>query len=160
MKYAPAWVLSVACSVITKRYVEEHVPFQSFINAFSGNFETLYDDLTESKLRAGVEMEMRFLASFDHENHMKIVNAHIFNVITYKKPKIKRKLKGIFSDGTKPKRSETSIAQNHKAFKAFFFRLRTDPKLEPDDAWNLSQVKGMDGLITIFNEPVHVSDAF
>ena len=106
MKYAPAWVLSVACSVITKRYVEEHVPFQSFINAISGNFETLYDDLTESKLRAGVEMEMRFLASFDHENHMKIVNAHIFNVITYKKPKIKRKLKGIFSDGTKPKRTD------------------------------------------------------
>ena len=159
MKCSPDWILSLACSVITKRYVLEHVPIQSFTNVFSKSLEPMYDDLTGSKLRAGVEKEMRFLATFDDENHIKIVNAHIFNVITYVAPKKKRRIKGIFSDGIKPKKTETSIATNNKSFKAFFFRLRSDPKLEPEWTWDLSQVKGMDSLIMIFNSPILVSDA-
>jgi len=159
MKYSPDWVLSIVCSVITKRYVEANVPIQSFTNTFSASFETIYDDLTTSKLHAGVEAEMRFLAAFNDENPMKIVNAHIFNVITYSKPGKKRKLKGIFSNGISPKWTETSIAKNNKSFKVFFFQLRSDPSLKPEETWDLSQVEDIDTLIEILNKTIHVHDA-
>ena len=159
MNYSPDWVLSLACSVITKRYVLDHVPIQSFTNVFSNRLETMYDDLTGSKLRAGVEEQMRFLAGFNDDHHMEIVKAHIFNVITYVKPGKKRKFKGVFSDEMKPKKTETSIATNSKSFKAFFFQLRSDPKLAPEDSWDLLQVKDIDSLIKVFNSPVLVIDA-
>jgi len=159
MKYSPDWVLSIVCSVITKRYVEANFSIESFTNSFSASFETIYDDLTTSKLRAGVEAEMRFLAPFNDENPMKIVNAHIFNVVTYSKPGKKRKLKGIFSNGISPKWTETSIAENNKSFKVFFFQLRSDPSLKPKETWDLSQVEGIDTLIEIFNKTIHIHDA-
>ena len=159
MNFSPDWILSLACSVITKRYVLEHVPIESFTNVFSKSLEPMYGDLTGAKLRAGVEEEMRFLATLGDDNHTEIVNAHIFNVVTYVKPGKKRTLKGIFSNEMKPKGTETSIAANNKSFKAFVFQLRSDPKLEPESSWDLSQVKDMDSLITIFNSPALVFDA-
>ena len=46
MKYSPDWVLNLACSVITKRYVLENVPIESFTNIFSKALEPMYEDLT------------------------------------------------------------------------------------------------------------------
>lgn len=159
MNYSPDWVLSLACSVITKRYILEHVPIQSFTNVFSKALEPMYEDLTGSKLREGVEEEMRFLATLDDDNYIEIVNAHIFNVVTYVKPGKKRNLKGFFSNELKPKVTETSIAASNKSFKAFVFQLRTEPKLKPESSWDLSHVKDMDSLITILNSPALVFDA-
>lgn len=85
MKYSPDWVLNLACSVITKRYVLENVPIESFTNVFSKALKPMYEDLTGSKLREGVEKEMRFLATLDVDDYIEIVNAHIFYTVTYEK---------------------------------------------------------------------------
>ena len=111
MNFSPDWILSLACSVITKRYVLEHVPIESFTNVFSKSLEPMYGDLTGAKLRAGVEEEMRFLATLGDDNHIEIVTAHIFNVVTYVKPGKKRTLKGIFSNEMKPKGTEQTSLQ-------------------------------------------------
>ena len=96
MKYSPDWVLNLACSVITKRYVLENVPIESFTNIFSKALEPMYEDLTGSKLREGVEKEMRFLATLDVDDYIEIVNAHIFYTVTYEKPGKKRNINGFF----------------------------------------------------------------
>ncbi len=159
MKYSPDWVLNLACSVITKRYVLENVPIESFTNIFSKALEPMYEDLTGSKLREGVEKEMRFLATLDVDDYIEIVNAHIFYTVTYEKPGKKRNINGFFSSALKPKATETSIATNSKSFKAFVFQLRSEPKLKPESSWDLSHVKDMDSLIAIFNSPALVFDA-
>ena len=93
MRYSPDWVFSLACSVITKRYVEGHLPIEAFTKNFAVGFDAYYDDLTSSKLNDGAEEIMRFLASFydddddddDEIDHMLIVKTHIFREINFDK---------------------------------------------------------------------------
>jgi hypothetical protein len=163
MRYSPDWVFSLACSVIIKRYVEGHIPIEAFTKNFSVRFDAFYDDLTSSKLNDGAEEIMRFLASFDDDDeidHMSVVKAHMFNEITFNKNNKKRKLTGIFYDSMKPKSTETSVADNTKSFKTFFFQLRSKPDLVPDPSWDLSKVKKIDNLLLILNGTVAVFDAF
>ena len=103
---------------------------------------------------------MRFLASFDHENHVDVAKANFFNEFTFTKKGKKRKLTGMFSDGIKSKQRETTVAENTRSFKAFFFRLRSDPELYPDQSWGISQIKDFDEVKTILNCPVDFLDSF
>ena len=166
MRYSPDWVFSLACSVITKRYVEGHVPIEAFTKNFAVGFDAYYDDLTSSKLNDGAEEIMRFLASFygDNDNdqidYMLIVKAHIFREINFDKNNKKRKFKGFFYNSMKPKSTETSVAENTKSFKAFFFQQRSKPDVEPDPSWDISKVKDIDNLLLILNGTVAVFDAF
>ena len=166
MRYSPDWVFSLACSVITKRYVEGHVPIEAFTKNFAVGFDAYYDDLTSSKLNDGAEEIMRFLASFygDNDNdqidYMLIVKAHIFREINFDKNNKKRKFKGFFYNSMKPKSTETSVAENTKSFKAFFFQQRSKPDVEPDPSWDISKVKDIDDLLSILNGTVAVFDAF
>ena len=166
MRYSPDWVFSLACSVITKRYVEGHVPIEAFTKNFAVGFDAYYDDLTSSKLNDGAEEIMRFLSSFygDNDNdqidYMLIVKAHIFREINFDKNNKKRKFKGFFYNSMKPKSTETSVAENTKSFKAFFFQQRSKPDVEPDPSWDISKVKDIDDLLLILNGTVAVFDAF
>ena len=167
MRYSPDWVFSLACSVITKRYVEGHLPIEAFTKNFAVGFDAYYDDLTSSKLNDGAEEIMRFLASFhndDNDNdqidYMLIVKAHIFREINFDKNNKKRKFKGFFYNSMKPKSTETSVAENTKSFKAFFFQQRSKPDVEPDPSWDISKVKDIDDLLSILNGTVAVFDAF
>ena len=164
MRYSPDWVFSLACSVITKRYVEGHVPIEAFTKNFAVGFDAYYDDLTSSKLNDGAEEIMRFLASFydddDQIDYMLIVKAHIFREINFDKNNKKRKFKGFFYNSMKPKSTETSVAENTKSFKAFFFQQRSKPDVEPDPSWDISKVKDIDDLLLILNGTVAVFDAF
>ena len=166
MRYSPDWIFSLACSVITKRYVEGHVPIEAFTKNFAVGFDAYYDDLTSSKLNDGAEEIMRFLASFygDNDNdqidYMLIVKAHIFREINFDKNNKKRKFKGFFYNSMKPKSTETSVAENTKFFKAFFFQQRSNPDVEPDPSWDISKVKDIDDLLLILNGTVAVFDAF
>ena len=166
MRYSPDWIFSLACSVITKRYVEGHLPIEAFTKNFAVGFDAYYDDLTSSKLNDGAEEIMRFLASFygDNDNdqidYMLIVKAHIFREINFDKNNKKRKFKGFFYNSMKPKSTETSVAENTKSFKAFFFQQRSKPDVEPDPSWDISKVKDIDDLLSILNGTVAVFDAF
>lgn len=166
MRYSPDWIFSLACSVITKRYVEGHVPIEAFTKNFAVGFDAYYDDLTSSKLNDGAEEIMRFLASFygdddnDQIDYMLIVKAHIFREINFDKNNKKRKFKGFFYNSMKPKSTETSVAENTKSFKAFFFQQRSKPDVEPDPSWDISKVKDIDDLLSILNGTVAVFDAF
>ena len=166
MRYSPDWIFSLACSVITKRYVEGHLPIEAFTKNFAVGFDAYYDDLTSSKLNDGAEEIMRFLASFygDNDNdqidYMLIVKAHIFREINFDKNNKKRKFKGFFYNSMKPKSTETSVAENTKSFKAFFFQQRSNPDVEPDPSWDISKVKDIDDLLLILNGTVAVFDAF
>ena len=110
----------MSCSLIFVRYVDGHIPLESYTNKIATGFEALYDDLTSVKLNDGTEEIMRFLASFDHDNHVDIAKANFFNEFTFTKNGKKRKLIGMFSDGIKPKVRETTVAENTRSFKAFF----------------------------------------
>ena len=166
MRYSPDWIFSLACSVITKRYVEGHLPIEAFTKNFAVGFDAYYDDLTSSKLNDGAEEIMRFLASFygdddnDQIDYMLIVKAHIFREINFDKNNKKRKFKGFFYNSMKPKSTETSVAENTKSFKAFFFQQRSKPDVEPDPSWDISKVKDIDDLLSILNGTVAVFDAF
>jgi hypothetical protein len=142
------------------RYVEGHIPLESYTNKIATSFEALYDDLTSVKLIDGTEQIMRFLACFENENHLDIAKANLFNEFTFTKNGRKRKLTGMFSDGINPKKQETTVAENTKSFKAFFFRLRSDPELYPDQSWDFSQIKDFDEVKTILNCPVDFLDSF
>lgn len=160
MRNSPDWIFSMSCSLITIRYVEGYIPLESYTNKIATGFEALYDDLTSIKLHSGTEKILRFLASFNHENHLDIAKAHLFNEFTFKKNGRKRKLRGMFSDNINPKKHETTIAENTKSFKAFYFRLRSNPELYADQSWDVSQIKNFDTVKTILNSPVDITDSF
>jgi hypothetical protein len=160
MRYSPDWIFSISCSLITMRYVEGHIPLESYTRKISTGFNVLYDDLTNAKLNDGTEQIMRFLASFDHDNHLDVAKANFFNEFTFTRNGKKRKLSGMFSDNINPKKQETSVAENTKSFKAFFFRLRSDPGLYADPSWDVSQIKDFDEVKTILNSQVDIFDSF
>ena len=160
MNCAPDWILSTTISVLTLRYVDSHIPIDAFVNKFSQQFEGLYDDLTSEKLELGTEKIMRFLATFETNDHLKIVNSHIFHTINFEKIGKKRKLKGIFFNAMSPQRNETKLSEVIRLFQTYTFQLRSNSELAAPTSWQLSDSKGIDNLLTIFTEPVHVMDAF
>lgn len=160
MRYSPDWIFSMSCSLIIMRYVDGHIPLESYTNKIATGFEALYDDLTSVKLNYGTEKIMRFLVSFNHDNHLDIAKANLFNEFTFTKKGKKRKLTGMFSDNIKPKKQETTVAENTKSFKAFHFKLRSNPELYADESWDVSQIKNFDKVKTILNSPVDITDSF
>jgi len=160
MNCAPDWILSTTLSVLTMRYVDSHIPIEAFTNQFSQQFEGLYDDLTSKKLELGTAKIMRFLATFESDDHLEIVNSHIFHMINFERIGKKRKLKGIFFNATSPQRNETKLSEVTRLFQTYTFQLRSNVDLAAPQSWQLSETKGIDNLLEIFTMPVHVIDAF
>ena len=146
MGFAPDWVLALTCSVIANRYIGGHIPIEAFSNRLSQNLEAQYVDLTSNKLRETSEELMRFLVTIESDDHPAIFDAFIFNLAHFTASGRKRRIKGIFASALEPVEKETNTAGILKLFRAFVFKLRSDPDLAPNKPWQLDKVKGMDEL--------------
>ena len=159
MGFAPDWVLALTCSVIANRYIGGHIPIEAFSNRLSQNLEAQYVDLTSNKLRETSEELMRFLVTIESDDHPAIFDAFIFNLAHFTASGRKRRIKGMFASALKPVEKETNTAGILKLFRAFVFKLRSDPDLAPNKPWQLDKVKGMDDLSKLLYADVSIEDA-
>ena len=159
MGFAPDWVLALTCSVIANRYIGGHIPIEAFSNRLSQNLEAQYVDLTSDKLSETSEELMRFLVTIESDDHPAIFDAFIFNLAHFTASGRKRRIKGMFASALKPVEKETNTAGILKLFRAFVFKLRSDPDLAPNKPWQLDKVKGMDELSKLLYADVSIEDA-
>ena len=159
MGFAPDWVLALTCSVIANRYIGGHIPIEAFSNKLSQNLEAQYVDLTSDKLSETSEELMRFLVTIESDDHPAIFDAFIFNLAHFTTSGRKRKIKGMFASALEAKEKETNISVVLKLFRAFVFKLRSDPDLAPNKPWQLDKVKGMDELSKLLYTDVSIEDA-
>ena len=159
MRFAPDWVVALTSSVISNRYIGGHIPIEAFSNRLSQNLEAQYVDLTSNKLRETSEELMRFLVTIESDDHPAIFDAFIFNLAHFTASGRKRRIKGMFASALKPVEKETNTAGILKLFRAFVFKLRSDPDLAPNKPWQLDKVKGMDELSKLLYIDVSIKDA-
>ena len=159
MGFAPDWVLALTCSVISNRYIGSHIPIEAFGNKLSQGLEEQYVDLTSDKLSEVSEELMRFLVTIESDDHPAIFDAFIFNLVHFNASGKKRKIKGMFASALEPTEKETNVSVVLKLFKAFVFKLRSDPDLAPNKPWQLDKVKGMNELSKLLYVDVSIEDA-
>ncbi len=159
MRFAPDWVLALTCSVIANRYIGSHIPIEAFSNKLSQGLEEQYVDLTSDKLSEVSEVLMRFLVTIESDDHPAIFDAFIFTSANFDASGKKRRIKGMFASALEATEKETNIGAVLKLFKAFVFKLRSDPDLAPSKPWQLDKVKGMDELSKLLYVDVSIEDA-
>ena len=159
MRFAPDWVLALTCSVIANRYIGSHIPIEAFSNKLSQGLEEQYVDLTSDKLSEVSEVLMRFLVTIESDDHPAIFDAFIFSLAHFDASGKKRRIKGMFGSALEATEKETNIGAVLKLFKAFVFKLRSDPDLAPSKPWQLDKVKGMDELSKLLYVDVSIEDA-
>jgi hypothetical protein len=159
MRFAPDWVLALTCSVIANRYIGSHIPIEAFSNKLSQGLEEQYVDLTSDKLSEVSEGLMRFLVTIESDDHPAIFDAFIFSLAHFDASGKKRRIKGMFGSALEATEKETNIGAVLKLFKAFVFKLRSDPDLAPSKPWQLDKVKGMAELSKLLYVDVSIEDA-
>ena len=160
MGFAPNWILSAACGVITNRFVTGDLPLQAYTNKFSKGLIGSYEDTSSDKLMSITEEMMQFLASIDGDDAMSVNEAYIFNVVNFDEGGAKRKMKGLFKSAFTGQKKETSTNEIVKAFKAFGFRLRSSPNLAAPTGWTIAQTDDIEWLNEIFEQRIRVTDSF
>ena len=85
MKFAPDWVLELTCGYIAVQFVTGHMPLQAYTKRFSKDLLLKYDDASSKKIGKISEDMLFFLATFECDDHMEIIEAFMFNVINFDK---------------------------------------------------------------------------
>ena len=160
MKFAPDWVLELTCGYIAVQFVTGHMPLQAYTKRFSKDLLLKYDDASSKKIEKISEDMLFFLATFECDDHMEIIEAFMFNVINFDKNGKERKFKTMFTSALSAEKNETSGEDALKHFTTFVYQLRNNPKLFPSDLWKLTDTKDIDELLKIYAQPVRVLDAF
>ena len=159
MKYAPDWVLHAVCSTIARRFVEGNLPIEAYASRMSKNLKSLYSDCNSEKLYTASEGMLYFLAELEEEETIDYCDTFIYNSVTFEKSGRARKMRGLFYDPLTPVKIETKSQNIITSFRAFVFRLRSDPALTEPPGWKIDTIKELKVLSDTLKVVVTFSDS-
>ena len=158
--YCPGWILAVLCNEVSRRYVLSELPISAFAKKFSEKAIDHYEDLQAPKLEAGAEAIIRFLGEVEEVDIETVCSSFTYNTICFERDGSPRKQKGflIKKDAIAPSKIEANHEDVIKLFRAFVFRLRSNPNLKTPSGWEISSVEDFEWLGTIVNQDVSFLD--
>ncbi len=159
ISYAPKWVLNMVCGAIAQRFVEGNLPLEAYANKMSAELSKHYSDCSSEKLRSTAEEMLFFLAEIEDDNAIDYCKSFIYNSALFDSANHPRKLKGIFFDPLGSSRELTTSKSIIFAFRAFVFRLRSDPQYAAPSEWLLADVTELKTLNDIITVEVGFFDA-
>jgi hypothetical protein len=157
--FAPRWVLNIVCGAIAQRYVEGTLPLEAYANRMSAELKNESSDCSPEKLRNAAEAMLFFLAEIEDDNAIKYCKSFIYFSTSFDVASRPRKLKGFFYNPLSPSKELTTSRSILYAFRAFVFRMRSDPGISGPEEWTLADVEELKRLNDIITVEVVFSDA-
>jgi len=157
--YAPRWVLNIVCASIAQRFVEGNLPLDAYANRMATELEKHYSDCSPEKLSSAAEAMLFFLAEIEDDNAITYCKSFIYDSALFDFANHPRKLKGLFFNPLASRRELTTSKAILYAFRAFVFRLRSDPQLLAPPEWMLTDVAELKVLNDITTVEVVFFDA-
>lgn len=159
MSHVPDWVFEASASMLAKRYVMGDFPIESYARKFSKILSERYSDCSPERLLAAAEGILTFLGEIEGENSITLCDAFTRNVLTLDKSGRPRRIKGFLFNAFAPAKVPTSSDAVVRAFRAFVFRLRSNPDLMAPRNWSPREVPEIEWLIGVFEVQVNFADA-
>lgn len=160
-KYCPDWLFSAVAALVAQRYL--HAPFELavFARKYAAALSEHYADVPAEHLEQTASEFLRILAEVEADDADGALRSFACDRLTRLPTGENRRIKGLFSsalDGTR--NCEYSPAATIKAFRPFYFMMRTKPALAAPASWTWKQVQDGDWINSLPEIEVSILDNF
>jgi hypothetical protein len=160
-KYCPEWLLSATVAVAAERFIASPLSLELFAKKYAQVLSEKYAEISPDLIEQSVEGFLRVLADAEADNADVVLRSYAFNRITLKANGEARRMRGMFSselDGTRTE--DYSVDQIIKAFRPFFFTLRSKPSMMAPATWSWQQIENGEWIIDLPDVEVSLLDTF
>ena len=142
-------------------FLHSEMPLESFAAKYSQGLSGTYPDIPVDSLTDPAQGMLEFLAEIDAgENAAMLLSSFTYHRLYYSGVAVPRKMKPMFGsieDAVKQKEySEDSVK---KAFRAFVFRLRSNPEEAAPSGWKLEDDEHIETFGDLVRKQISILDA-
>lgn len=158
-KYCPDWLFSAVCALIAQRYLQSPYELAIFARKYASILSEHYIDVPPEHLEQTAAEFLRILAEVEADDADGALRSFAFDRLTRLPTGEARRIKGLFSsalDGTRT--LEYAPAATIKAFRPFYFMMRTKPALAAPLSWSWKQLQDGDWVCELAEVEVSFLD--
>ena len=159
--YCPAWIFEVSAARVAFEFLHSEMPLESFAAKYSQGLSDSYSDGPAESLLGAAQGMLEFLAEIEAGENAAILLSHFtFNRLYFSGVAVPRKMKPMFGsieDAVKQKEYSEELAK--KAFRAYVFRLRSNPEDAAPSDWKLEDDEHIGALGVLVSKQVSILDA-
>ena len=159
--YCPAWMYDIASARVAFEFLHSEMPLESFAAKYSQGFSESYSDVPEESLLGAAQGMLEFLAEIEAgENAALMLSNFTYYRLYFSGVAMPRKMKPMFGsieDAQKQKEYSEQLAI--KAFRAYIFRLRSNPEDAAPSGWKLEDDEHIVAFGDLVRKQVSILDA-
>ena len=159
--YCPAWMYDIASARVAFEFLHSEMPLESFAAKYSQGFSVNYSDVPEESLLGAAQGMLEFLAEIEAgENAALMLSNFTYYRLYFSGVAMPRKMKPMFGsieDAQKQKEYSEQLAI--KAFRAYIFRLRSNPEDAAPSGWKLEDDEHIVAFGDLVRKQVSILDA-
>ena len=159
--YCPAWMYDIASARVAFEFLHSEMPLESFAAKYSQGFSVNYSDVPEESLLGAAQGMLEFLAEIEAgENAALLLSNFTYYRLYFSGVAMPRKMKPMFGsieDSQKQKEYSEQLAI--KAFRAYIFRLRSNPEDAAPSGWKLEDDEHIVAFGDLVRKQVSILDA-
>ena len=159
--YCPAWMYDIASARVAFEFLHSEMPLESFAAKYSQGFSESYSDVPEESLLGAAQGMLEFLAEIEAgENAALLLSNFTYYRLYFSGVAMPRKMKPMFgSIEDAQKQKEYSEQLSIKAFRAYIFRLRSNPEDAAPSGWKLEDDEHIVAFGDLVRKQVSILDA-
>ena len=159
--YCPAWMYDIASARVAFEFLHSEMPLESFAAKYSQGFSESYSDVPEESLLGAAQAMLEFLAEIEAgENAALLLSNFTYHRLYFSGVAMPRKMKPMFgSIEDAQKQKEYSEQLSIKAFRAYIFRLRSNPEDAAPSGWKLEDDEHIVAFGDLVRKQVSILDA-
>ena len=151
----------IASARVAFEFLHSEMPLESFATKYSQGFSGSYSDVPEESLLGAAQGMLEFLAEIEAgENAALLLSNFTYYRLYFSGVAMPRKMKPMFGsieDAQKQKEYSEQLAI--KAFRAFIFRLRSNPEDAAPSGWKLEDDEHIVAFGDLVRKQVSILDA-
>ena len=159
--YCPAWMYDIASARVAFEFLHSEMPLESFAAKYSQGFSESYSEIPAESLLGAAQGMLEFLAEIEAgENAALLLSNFTYYRLYFSGVAMPRKMKPMFGsieDAQKQKEYSEQLAI--KAFRAYIFRLRSNPEDAAPSGWKLEDDEHIVAFGDLVRKQVSILDA-
>lgn len=160
-KFCPEWLVSATVALVAQRYLTSPLELNPFARKYAQTLSEHYADIRPDMIEQSAEGFLRVLFEAGAEDAESVLHSYAFGRITRLENGEPRRIKGMFSSALDGTRTEDYNAEQLiKAFRPFFFLLRSKPSLTAPSTWTWKQIEDGEWVTDLPNIEVSLLDGF
>ena len=159
--YCPAWMYDIASARVAFEFLHSEMPLESFAAKYSQGLSGSYSDVPAESLTGAAQGMLEFLAEIEAGENAALLLSHFtYYRLYFTGVAMPRKMKPMFGsieDAAKQKEYSEELAK--KAFRAYVFRLRSNPEDAAPSEWKLEDDEHTGAFGDLVRKQVSILDA-